>query len=83
MKCPPAALRWEKRRLYILLEILKEDPDILCMQEVDHFDYFKLALSKVGYDGIFKSKLDSPCLYVTPSYGPDGCALFYKTAKLD
>ena len=42
---------------------------------------FILLLGKVGYSATFLPKPDSPALYCGRSYGPDGCAMFYKTNK--
>ena len=78
VRCPDAALHWNFRRLRILEEILETDPDVLCLQEVDHFGFFQPALKSIGYLGIFYPKPDSPALYVENSNGPDGCAMFYK-----
>ena len=83
IKCPKDALIWETRRLKILEEILTYSPDILCLQEVDHFGYLKAALESVGYKGHFFPKPDSPALYTTNSNGPDGCAVFYDSSKLN
>lgn len=57
----------------LLEEILCYDPDIVCCQEVDHFEDF---LQPFGYRGIFAPKPSSPCLQVSSK--PDGCAIFFK-----
>lgn len=77
-KCDPEALNWTSRRWRILQELLRHDPDIICLQEVDHFDFLNRALGSVGYVGKFVPKPDSPCLYMEDNTGPDGCALFFK-----
>lgn len=77
--CPVSALDWEHRKLHILEELLNYNPTILCLEEVDHFSFIKENLSKAGYDGCFFPKPDSPCLYNDINYGPDGCAVFWKT----
>ncbi len=41
------------------------------------------ALAAVGYEGTFFPKPDSPALNTKETNGPDGCAMFYKTAKFD
>ena len=82
VKCPEEALKWKNRRLQILQEILTIEPDVVCLQEVDHFHLFKDALQAVGYEGTFLPKPDSPALYTDNSNGPDGCAIFYHTDKL-
>lgn len=52
-------------------------------QEVDHFNFLNTCLTAIGYRGVFCSKPDSPCIYVTNNNGPDGCALFYRKDKFD
>ncbi|XP_022108070.1 nocturnin-like isoform X2 [Acanthaster planci] len=82
IKCPREALEWDTRRVSCLREILTYDPDVICLQEVDHFhDFFKVQLERVGYKGVFKAKPDSPCLDCLSNNGPDGCAVFYKLEK--
>ena len=83
MRCPTAALEWSTRRLYILQEILSVDPDVLTLQEVDHFGFFKHLLATCGYEGFFFPKPDSPTLYVPNNNGPDGCAVFYRSDKVE
>ncbi|KAM6440158.1 nocturnin isoform 1-T1 [Liasis olivaceus] len=78
VQCPMEALRWEERKCLILEEILAYQPDILCLQEVDHyFDTFQPLLSRLGYQCAFFPKPCSPCLDVECNNGPDGCALFF------
>ncbi|XP_051821370.1 nocturnin isoform X1 [Antechinus flavipes] len=78
VQCPVEALKWEERKCLILEEILAYQPDILCLQEVDHyFDTFNPLLSRLGYQGTFFPKPWSPCLDVEHNNGPDGCALFF------
>ncbi|XP_054846027.1 nocturnin isoform X3 [Eublepharis macularius] len=78
VQCPMEALRWEERKCLILEEILAYQPDILCLQEVDHyFDTFQPLLGRLGYQCTFFPKPWSPCLDVECNNGPDGCALFF------
>ncbi|XP_030047589.1 nocturnin isoform X2 [Microcaecilia unicolor] len=78
IKCPIEALKWEERKYLILEEILTYQPDILCLQEVDHYwDTFQPVLSRLGYQCTFLPKPWSPCLDVECNNGPDGCALFF------
>ncbi|XP_050415085.2 nocturnin [Patella vulgata] len=81
--CPPEALVWDIRKLHIMEEILTPDPTIVCLQEVDHFKYIETELGKAGYKGTFFPKPFSPCLDITPNYGPDGCAIFWKSDAVD
>eukprot|EP00095_Tigriopus_kingsejongensis_P005846 maker-scaffold697_size109876-snap-gene-0.26 protein:Tk05846 transcript:maker-scaffold697_size109876-snap-gene-0.26-mRNA-1 annotation:"Nocturnin" len=83
VKCPPAALEWKTRRFRILEEVVRHDPDVICLQEVDHFRFLLKSLAPLGYHGHFFPKPDSPCLYLPENTGPDGCAIFYKTNKFD
>nr|XP_033795149.1 nocturnin [Geotrypetes seraphini] len=78
IKCPIEALKWEERKCLILEEILTYQPDVLCLQEVDHYwDTFQPVLSRLGYQCTFLPKPWSPCLDVERNNGPDGCALFF------
>lgn len=67
----------------IIQEIIQNDPDIVCLQEVDHFKFLQCILGTQNYDGIFFPKPDSPCLYISGNNGPDGCAIFYKKNKFE
>ncbi|KAJ8247783.1 hypothetical protein GJAV_G00250250 [Gymnothorax javanicus] len=79
VRCPPEALNWAERKYLILEEILTYRPDILCLQEVDHyFDTFRPVLQSLGYHGSFCPKPWSLCLDVEDNNGPDGCALFFR-----
>ncbi|XP_068701978.1 nocturnin-like [Montipora foliosa] len=78
IKCPARALEWSNRKLRSLQEILTYDPDVIALEEIDHFeDYFLPSLRELGYEGLFAPKRDSPCLKFPNNSGPDGCALFY------
>jgi len=81
--CPDEALTWENRKFLIIEEILQNNPDIICLQEVDHFKFLERVLGSQNYCGIFFPKPDSPCLYIEENNGPDGCAIFYKRNKFD
>merc|ERR1719186_37941 len=82
VRCNPSALVWSTRRWRLIEEIIRYDPDIICLQEVDHFKMLQRALGSIGYEGMFVPKPDSPCLYLDDNNGPDGCAIFYKTSQL-
>lgn len=83
VRCPDEALFWENRKYLIIQEIVQNNPDIVCLQEVDHFKFLKTVLGTQNYDGVFFPKPDSPCLYINENNGPDGCAIFYKKDKLE
>ncbi|KAI9565563.1 hypothetical protein GHT06_009355 [Daphnia sinensis] len=76
--CPLEALDWRTRRYRILEEIIEYNADIICLQEVDHYQFLSRALRTQGYEGIYFPKPDSPCIYIKGNNGPDGCAIFYR-----
>ncbi|KAH8406636.1 hypothetical protein KR222_000254, partial [Zaprionus bogoriensis] len=82
VRCPEEALTWHHRKYLIVQEILQNQPDVVCLQEVDHFKFLQTVLGSQNYAGIFFPKPDSPCLYIEQNNGPDGCAIFYKRDKL-
>ena len=70
----PALLTWDFRRTLFIDEIMREQPDVVCLQECDHFhDFFLPEMQKHGYTGVFKAKVN----------GVDGCAIFYKTDRFE
>ena len=82
IKCPQEALAWKTRSQRSLEEILTREPDIICLEEVDHFrDFYQPALESIGYKGLFQAKSGSPCLKFSGNSGPDGCAIFYNKDK--
>ncbi|XP_072292022.1 nocturnin-like [Eucyclogobius newberryi] len=82
IRCPLEALQWHQRKYLILEEILTYRPDILCLQEVDHYyDTLGPIMSGLGYTGSFLAKPWSPCLDVERNNGPDGCALFFRSSR--
>lgn len=83
MCCPDEALTWDVRKYQILQEIIQNNPDVICLQEVDHFKFLQSMLKTQNYEGIFFPKPDSPCLYIKENNGPDGCAIFYKRNKYE
>lgn len=83
VRCPMDALTWECRRYQVIQEIVQNDPDIICLQEVDHFKFLQKILATQNYEGVFFPKPDSPCLYIDDNNGPDGCAVFYKKHRLE
>ena len=71
----PATLCWRKRKAAVLAVLDALDSDIVCLQEVDHFESFLLPQMRArGYDGRFKKR-----------NGPtkrDGCATFWRRDRL-
>ncbi|KAF2892734.1 hypothetical protein ILUMI_13440 [Ignelater luminosus] len=82
-RCPDEALDWNFRRYRIVEEIVQYCPDVICLQEVDHFNFLKHVLGTQGYSGMFFPKPDSPCFYIEGNNGPDGCAIFYRKNKFE
>lgn len=82
-KCPEKALEWNFRRYLIIEELVEYCPDIICLQEVDHFNFLNHVLDTQGYTGMFFPKPDSPCFYIRGNNGPDGCAIFYRRDKFE
>lgn len=81
--CPPEALDWNTRRWRLIQEIVRYGPDVICLQEVDHFKLLEAALGSIGYTGRFVPKPDSPCIYLAENNGPDGCAIFVRDDKFE
>ena len=80
--CPDSDLEWSARKWKIIFEIAQYSPDVVCLQEVDRFYFIHKMLQKIGYDGKFVPKPDSPCYHLPGNTGPDGCAILYNTNKL-
>ena len=80
IKTPLEYLEWSYRSPLIVNELTRCQPDVICLQEVDHF--FDQQLHLNGYDGLFVPKKDSPCLYSKPNNGPDGCAILYNNRTM-
>ena len=79
-------LNFRKRGRDLIRVISTEDastaPDVVCLQEVDHYhDFFEPELRRLGYAGIYKEDQWSPCRkFDAPN---DGVAIFYKMDKLE
>eukprot|EP01059_Diplonema_ambulator_P010169 TRINITY_DN20169_c0_g1_i1.p1 TRINITY_DN20169_c0_g1~~TRINITY_DN20169_c0_g1_i1.p1 ORF type:complete len:334 (+),score=47.90 TRINITY_DN20169_c0_g1_i1:59-1060(+) len=75
---PKDVLDFERRKWFLLEEVLRNDPDVLGLQECDHFEtFFGPALALAGYHGSPMLKDPSPCSAY--GYYPDGVALFFKS----
>ncbi|KAK9500837.1 hypothetical protein O3M35_002024 [Rhynocoris fuscipes] len=83
VRCPSEALHWQRRRNLLTQEIVRFSPDVICLQEVDHFNYLKKSLGTQGYVGVFFPKPDSPCMYIKDNNGPDGCAIFFRSNRFE
>jgi len=72
----PKILAWDYRKHLLKQEILQYRSNLVCLEEVDHFDDFFLPeLKKEGYQGLFKKKVDPNA--------KDGCAFFYDSNKFE
>lgn len=69
---PGPTLSWSKRSKMIISILMALDADILCLQEVDHFDEVA-ALLGVSYDGVYACRT---------GHKADGLATFWKREKL-
>jgi len=72
----------------VLSIILKQNPDVITLEEVDQFDYFQSVLKPLGYDGCFKPKRMFPGGKLSPSAATnggfsDGVAIFWNSHKLE
>ncbi|CAH8457928.1 unnamed protein product [Schistosoma mattheei] len=80
--CPCKMLSFERRCKSISEEILRYDPDIVCLQEADIIkDIVKSLNASSGRDNYsfcFLPKMSSPCLMVKNNHGPDGLAVIYR-----
>ena len=47
----PRILDWSSRRWRVLEEIIQHRPDVITLQEVDHYTFLAPALASVGYCG--------------------------------
>ncbi|OMJ92906.1 hypothetical protein SteCoe_4242 [Stentor coeruleus] len=66
----PRFLQWEYRKGLILKEIDRVAPDLLCVEEMDHYeDYFKQSMEERGFCSVYRKKGD---------WHNDGLAIFYK-----
>jgi len=73
-------LRWDRRKEQLIHEISQYAPDIVTLQEVDHYyDFFLPEMTRRGYTGFFARKPTSACLDYTCA---DGCAMFVKKSRL-
>jgi len=54
---PAAVLDWETRKTKLSKEILLRRPDIVCLQQIEHYeDHFKPSLHQEGYTSLFKQR---------------------------
>jgi len=75
-------LEWKHRFALMLAEIEEGQPDIITLQECNHFkDSWEPKLGAMGYKGLHVAKHSSPAtVYGAPS---DGLAVFWRDARLE
>ncbi|KAI0823380.1 Endonuclease/exonuclease/phosphatase [Trametes gibbosa] len=81
---PSWALQWEYRKELILTEIVNQNADFACMQEVDNAqyeEYFQKTLAEHDYEGVYWPKSRYKMMSETERRLVDGCAIFYKASK--
>ncbi|KAJ4961076.1 hypothetical protein NE237_020986 [Protea cynaroides] len=66
---PSYYMNWERRKRLICKELLGLGPDIICLQEVDHYHDLFSIMEKEGYDGTYKQRTGDSV---------DGCAMLWK-----
>jgi len=71
---------WDMRKEKVLAAASAWDADIVCVQELNHFeDFMQPEMKKKGYSGSFIAKLASPASKF--GFPDDGCAVFVKESK--
>eukprot|EP01116_Phalansterium_solitarium_P025697 TRINITY_DN9953_c0_g1_i1.p1 TRINITY_DN9953_c0_g1~~TRINITY_DN9953_c0_g1_i1.p1 ORF type:complete len:603 (+),score=120.47 TRINITY_DN9953_c0_g1_i1:76-1884(+) len=66
-------LDWDTRKWLLLDEMRTLAPDVICLQEVDRYEFFEEELGRLGYDGYFKQRTGGL---------PDGCAILWRADRL-
>jgi mRNA deadenylase 3'-5' endonuclease subunit Ccr4 len=72
--CDRAALMWNARSQKLLNVLHQCDSDIICLQEVDHYDFFQLVFNRRGY---------ASCFVPRPHPKPDGLVIAWNTMRLE
>ena len=81
---PSGALAWDFRKEQILQEIISQDADIVCLQEVDNEnfkEFFSMKLAYADYKGVYWPRPRSKTMSEKDAKYVDGCATFYKGSK--
>jgi CCR4-NOT transcription complex subunit 6 len=74
--CKPEHLRWADRRTALIETITALDADLLCLQEVEHFEgFWRPALRALGYRGVYKQRGGGA--------KADGCATFFREDRFE
>ena len=53
--CKTSVLKWQSRRHKLLEEILAYEADVVCLQDVDHEDWWLPQLQPAGYDSVHQA----------------------------
>ncbi|TYG43316.1 hypothetical protein ES288_D11G006800v1 [Gossypium darwinii] len=72
LNVPSNYIRWGYRKRVLCEEIMRWNPDIICMQEVDKYFDLRNTMEKAGYVGSYKRRTGD---------NVDGCATFWKPDK--
>ncbi|XP_039011401.1 carbon catabolite repressor protein 4 homolog 3 isoform X1 [Hibiscus syriacus] len=72
LNVPSDYIRWGYRKRVLCEEIMRWNPDIICMQEVDKYFDLRNTMEKAGYVGSYKRRTGD---------NVDGCATFWKPSK--
>ncbi|GFR45062.1 hypothetical protein Agub_g6435, partial [Astrephomene gubernaculifera] len=70
---PRPCLEWSARRALLLAEIRHWSPDVVCLQEVQHYSDLEPEMRAAGYEGHFERR---------PGRRRDGCATFWRADRL-
>ncbi|CAF1301090.1 unnamed protein product [Rotaria sordida] len=76
VNCLRNNLKWYRRKDRLLRELLRQDADILCLQEMENYHYehdIRPNLMQNGYDSIYLKRTGDKS---------DGCCIFYKINRL-
>jgi nocturnin len=57
---PPEVLEWDYRFQLVMAEVAESSADIICIQELNHYDQLLSQLRPLGYEGTFLPKNCSP-----------------------
>lgn len=63
-------ISWSSRKVRIISELKEYKPDIVCLQEVEHFQDFENQVVELGYEQGFYTKRSG--------WKSDGCEIFWK-----
>jgi len=68
--CRKSDLNWAERSAKLLKEVLEDNPDVVCLQEVDRFsEFWRPKMGQAGFDAVFKLRPRNHC---------HGVAVFFK-----